>query len=138
MKTYRELLNYKTFEDRFEYLKLEGFVGDQTFGCKRYINQKFYHSKEWRDFRNYILLRDNGNDLGIAGRPIPFGFTVHHINPITEYDIVNNPRVILDPNNAILVSEETHKALHYGSIDSCVKDYIPRREGDTTLWKIIT
>lgn len=125
-----------TFDERFRYLKLDGHVGASTFGPDRVFNQMFYQSKEWRDFRNYIIARDCGMDLGC----VPLGqydrVVIHHLNPITMDDISTNSTSLLDPNNAITTTFATHNAIHFGdnkSIDA--RQYIERTPGDTCLWK---
>ena len=110
MKKYNELIQFETFEDRFEYLKMQGDVGQETFGFDRYLNQKFYKSEEWKKVRNDVIVRDKGNDLGIKDREIKENIIVHHINPITPDDIKNKEPWILDPENLICVSLDTHNA----------------------------
>lgn len=133
-KTYDELMTYKTFEERFEYLKLGGFVGKETFGYDRYLNQVLYRSPEWKQIRNRVIIRDNGCDLGIPGREIGDKILVHHINPITLEDIINRNPEIFNINNLITVSFNTHQAIHYSSSDILVKDPVERKPGDTKLW----
>ena len=134
MKTYSDLILLPDFISRFEYLKLGGKVGSDTFGFDRYLNQLFYSSKEWRDLRNHIIVRDSGCDLGIESRPIMTRILIHHINPMTLRDINNRNPLLLDPENLITVSFETHNAIHYGSIDMLPVDYIARQPGDTKWW----
>ena len=133
--TYSELIQIPDFLGRFNYLKLGGGIGEMTFGFERYLNQEFYHSKEWKQFRNEIIIRDNGNDLGVDGFQIGGKIIIHHINPITIADIRNGSPVVLDPENVICVSHRTHEAIHFGSEDLLV-DYFTtsRRPGDTKLW----
>lgn len=136
MKKYNELIQFETFEDRFEYLKMQGDVGQETFGFDRYLNQKFYKSEEWKKVRNDVIVRDKGNDLGIKDREIKENIIVHHINPITPDDIKNKEPWILDPENLICVSLDTHNALHYG--DSSLlpsTDITIRKPNDTSPWK---
>jgi len=134
-KSYLELRSLKTFEERFEYLRLFGSVGQSTFGFDRYMNQAFYNSREWRILRNKIIVRDNACDLGIQGRDIFRFVIVHHINPITAKDLENANSCAFDPNNLICVSDITHKAIHYGNLS--LVDSIPkeRKRGDTCLWE---
>ena len=123
-----------TLEERFEYLKLSGKVGAATFGGDRYLNQAFYRSPKWRSFRNKIILRDEGCDMGLEGYPIAKGIIVHHLNPLTIDDIENERGCVFDPENVICVSHYTHEAIHYGDkslIPSLPKERIP---GDTRLW----
>ena len=133
--TYSELIQIPDFLGRFNYLKLGGGIGEATFGFERYLNQEFYHSTEWRLFRNKIIIRDNGNDLGVDGFQIGGRIIIHHIKPITIADIRDGSPIVLDPENAICVSHKTHEAIHFGSEDLLV-DYFPtqRAPGDTKLW----
>jgi len=136
MKSYTELISLPTIEERFEYLKCTGVVGEDTFGGHRYLNQRFYTSPEWKQFRNQIIIRDSGCDMGFSGQEINGKIIIHHINPITIEDIVNrNPRV-LDPENAVCVSEITHKLIHYGEVDNYKRatQYTPRTPNDTCPW----
>ncbi len=134
-KTYRELIELPSFLERFEYLKLNGGVGRETFGSARWMNQDFYHSKEWKLIRNHIILRDDGCDLGIIGRPIRGQILIHHINPITEDHIEHADTLLLDPDNLICVSFMTHEAIHYGSAKLLPEDPIARYPNDTCPWK---
>ena len=133
--TYSELIQIPDFLGRFNYLKLGGGIGEQTFGFERYLNQEFYHSPEWKQFRHKIIIRDNGNDLGVDGFQIGGRIIIHHINPITIADIRDGSPIVLDPENVICVSHRTHEAIHFGSEDLLV-DYFPtvRSPGDTKLW----
>lgn len=135
MKTYTELCQLGSFIDRFNYLKLNGQVGDETFGCDRYINQIFYRSKEWRQFRRDMIIRDGGFDLGVSDRPIGGTVTLHHLNPITMDDIVRRDPKLLDPENVICVSDITHKAIHYGDENLLLSEPITRKPNDTVPWK---
>lgn len=114
IKTYSELIRIPTFEERYQYLRLLGTVGEETFGFKRWLNQEFYHSNEWLRFRNEIIVRDNGCDLGVEGFQIFGSIIIHHINPITYEDIVNNNPCVFDPNNVVCTKHTTHNAIHYG------------------------
>jgi hypothetical protein len=137
IKTYSELITLPTFLERYRYLRLGGLVGKETFGFDRYLNQKFYQTKEYKDFRRDIIVRDMGCDLGIEDREIQGLIIVHHINPITIDDIVNhNVKVLLDPENAICVSDITHKAIHYGNEDLLITEPIERSAFDTCPWKM--
>lgn len=136
IRTYSELLTFKTFEERFDYLKLNGVVGKDTFGFDRYMNQLLYHnSKEWKAVRNKVIVRDNGCDLGMEGYDILGRILVHHLNPITIDDIKNRSPTIFDLNNLICVSHNTHNAIHYGDENLLVKAPIERKLNDTCLWK---
>lgn len=134
-KTYSEMLLLPTFQERFEYVDLNGRVGELTHGENRYLNQRFYSSREWRLFRNAIIERDDGLDLGVKGHEILGQIVVHHIVPITVDMLLNQDPLLLDPNNTVCVSRQTHDAIHYGSYATAPQDYEPRRPGDTTLWK---
>ena len=134
-KSYLELITIPTFEERFEYLKLDGAVGKETFGYDRYLNQAFYSSKEWKDFRKRILIRDNGCDLACEGYELPSGIVIHHINPIDIEDVINRPWVLLDPNNAICTCHNTHNAIHYGDKNLLVTTPIVRTANDTCPWR---
>lgn len=135
-RSYSELIKLKTFKERFEYLALDGFVGEDTFGFDRYLNQDFYHSVEWRKFRREIIIRDEGFDLGLEDYPIRGRILIHHINPITASDIVDYTRMLMDPENVISCSKLTHNAIHYGSFDLLPKDPIERTKNDTCPWRI--
>lgn len=134
-KTYSEMMHLRTFEDRFEYLNLQGRVGELTHGSLRYLNQGFYTSREWRQFRNAIIERDDGCDLAIPDRAIYGPITIHHIVPVTIDMLIGHEEILMDPNNVVCVSAQTHKAIHYGELETAPQDYVPRRPGDTTLWK---
>lgn len=135
MKTYQEMSYLKTFEERFEYLKLYSNVGTDTFGPDRWINQNFYRSKEWKDTRNRVIIRDEGCELGIPGLAIGGKIYIHHINPITVDDFSNNTNKLFDLNNLVCVSFETHQAIHYGTAD-CLKTsgLTERKPNDTKVW----
>lgn len=136
IKTYSELITLPTFLDRFEYLKLNGKVGKDTFGYGRYLNQVFYKSQEWKKIRNQIILRDNGCDLGIDDRIITGRILIHHINPLTQYDIEHMTSYLLNPEYLICVSFETHNAIHYGDSGLLIPDQITERTAnDTCPWR---
>lgn len=124
-----------TFEERFEYLKLRGNVGAETFGSSRFLNQDFYRSNEWRSIRNEIIIRDNGMDMGLDGYPIFGPITIHHITPLTEEDLIEHSDILLDPDQLVCVSQKTHKAIHYGFFNSIDPDPVERRMHDTIPWK---
>lgn len=136
IKSYSELILLPTFEERFEYLSLDGTVGSDTFGFDRYLNQDFYRSKEWKQIRDYVIARDNGFDLGVYGYPIRGNIIIHHINPIMPEDIVRSKSVLLDPENLITTSHLTHNAIHYGSIDILVTTPVERKPNDTVPWRV--
>ena len=136
IRTYSELSKLKTFRERYEYLKLDGTVGEETFGFDRYINQMFYKSEEWKRIRNYVITRDNGCDLGIQDRKIIDSvILVHHMNPITKEDIINKNEILLDPEYLITTIKPTHDAIHYGDESLLVEDLIVRSKNDTCPWK---
>lgn len=135
IRTYSELITLPTFKERFEYLSLKGCVGKETFGWERYINQAFYRSKEWKDIRNFVIVRDCGCDLGIPGREIPDRILIHHMNPILPKDIVLSNDFILDPEYLICTTHNTHEAIHYGSEDLLISEPVERMPNDTCPWK---
>jgi hypothetical protein len=135
IKTYSELIRLPTFEDRFEYLKLKGSVGKDTFGHDRYLNQVFYSSMEWRRLRDEIIIRDNGCDLGIEGREIGGKVYIHHLNPLGANDILTHSEYLVNPEYLICVSFETHNAIHYGDINLLPRDPIERKRNDTCPWR---
>ncbi len=136
MRTYAELKQLKTFMERFRYLKLEGTIGEETFGFDRYLNQVFYTSQEWRHVRDIVVARDNGNDLGVNGFAISKrNLIVHHMNPIRVEDILERKGTILDPEYLICVSRATHQAIHYGNLDLLPKELVERKPNDTCPWK---
>lgn len=136
IKTYSELVTLPTFEERYRYLKLGGEVGRETFGFDRWLNQVFYNSKEWKTFRRDIIVRDMGCDLGIVGRPIGGLIFIHHIEPIKLDDILHRRlEVLLNPDNAICVSFETHNAIHYGDESLLVTLPVERTPNDTCPWR---
>lgn len=136
IKTYSELLKLKTFKERYEYLKLDSAVCEETFGFDRYINQMFYKSDEWKRVRNYVITRDNGCDLGIQDRKIIDSvILVHHMNPITKEDIINKNEILLDPEYLITTIKPTHNAIHYGDESLLNDDLVIRSKNDTCPWK---
>ena len=135
IKTYSELITIPTFEERFEYLKLDGQVGVETFGFNRYLNQAFYKSDEWLSIRDYVITRDNGCDLGMEGYEIYGRILIHHINPITKDDIIQRSRNLLDRENLITTVKRTHDAIHYGDSNLLMKAPIERRKNDTCPWR---
>lgn len=137
IRTYTELQSYLTFEERLTYLSLKGIVGEQTFGFDRWINQYFYQrSNEWKSIRDYVIIRDSGCDLGIAGYDIPDRIYVHHMNPITVDDLKNNTDFLLNPEYLICTSFSTHQAIHYGKTDLIKMNTKDRFKNDTCPWKI--
>ena len=149
-RCYTELVRLRTFEDRFNYLKLNGRVGDATFGYGRYLNQVFYKSKEWLAIRDYVIVRDNGCDLGIDGRELSYetytdrkgklrrigSIYIHHMNPLSIEDIENETANLKDPEFLICCSFDTHQAIHYGDKDLLLQDFVERKPNDTCPWKL--
>lgn len=133
-KCYRELKRLKTFEERFEYLRLRGSVGKETFGFDRIFNQMFYSSEEWRRVRSRVIARDLACDLGIEGYELEKGIYIHHMNPISIVDIQTASDFLLNPENLICVSFSTHNAIHYGT-DRCRSLWAERKPNDTCPWK---
>ena len=134
IRRYSELRHIPTFEERFDYLKLNGSVGRETFGFDRYINQRFYTSKEWRDVRHHVIARDLGLDLGAEGYEINSRILIHHMNPIVVDDILHKNDDILDPEFLITTCHNTHNAIHYGDSSLLPKPLVERSRGDTKLW----
>lgn len=133
--TYSECIELPTFEERYRYLRLTGIVGEQTFAHQRHLNQTFYTSREWRDLRNHIITRDLGRDLACEGYEIFDAIYIHHINPITPDDVLHRSKSLLDPENLITVSLDTHNAIHYGTLETSRFVGHVRTEGDTILWR---
>lgn len=134
IRTYSELCKLPTFKERFNYLSLDGLVGQDTFGFERYLNQRFYRSREWKQLRNKIIVRDNGCDLGIDGREIFGRVIIHHMNPVGVEDIENASEYLLNPEYLICVSHLTHNAIHYGDENIFPEEFVERSPGDTKLW----
>lgn len=135
IRTYSELILLPTFKERYEYLRLNGVVGENTFGWERYINQDFYHSQEWKHIRDYVIIRDNGCDLAVDGYFIGSRIYIHHMNPVTAKDIVHRSRLVIDPEFLICVSLDTHNAIHYGDANKLRQEPVIRRPNDTCPWK---
>lgn len=133
-RRYSELRQIESFEERYRYLALRGRVGESTFGFDRWVNQAFYKSREWRQTRDQVIVRDNGCDLGVAGYEIRHGLYIHHLNPITLRQIESGDPCILDPENLITVTHNTHNAIHYGDERMLPRPLVERRPGDTKLW----
>lgn len=134
-RTYSELMSLPTFMERFNYLKLDGFVGKETFGFDRYLNQDFYNSYEWRKLRRDVIIRDNGCDLAVPDREIYGRVIVHHLNPINLNDILDFSNYLMNPEYLITVSSFTHNAIHFGDSELVDRDPIVRRPNDTCPWK---
>lgn len=133
-RSYHDLIRLPTFEERFRYLSLGGEVGVATFGFDRYLNQQFYRSREWRNLRHEIIVRDMGCDLGYDGYEIHESIYIHHLNPMTVADVESSDPRILDPDNLICVTHRTHNAIHYGDERLLPRKLVERRPGDTKLW----
>lgn len=125
----------KTFEERYQYLRLDGVIGEDTFGFDRYLNQIFYRSKRWKRVRDKVIVRDNGCDLGIEGHEIYGKVLIHHMNPITIRDIENESDFLLNPEYLICVTHNTHNAIHYGDEGLLMKGPIERTKNDMCPWR---
>lgn len=137
IRTYTELSKLSTFEERFKYLQLtDGRVGEDTFGFDRYLNQQFYKTAEWRRIRDQLILRDDGCDLGVNGYQIYGRIIIHHMNPITKYDILRQSDYLTNPDYLICTTHNTHNAIHYGDESSLVTVPVERTKNDTCPWKI--
>lgn len=134
VRTYTELLKYPTFEDRFNYLMLKGGVGQETFGFDRWLNQRFYNSDEWKNIRDFVIIRDGGCDLAMDGHEIYDKIIVHHMNPIEQSDIMHSSDILINPEYLVCVSHRTHNAIHYGDASLLTTAPIERRPGDTCPW----
>lgn len=134
-RSFSELIRLQTFEERFEYLALSGSVGRSTFGYDRYINQRFYTSREWKLVRDEVIVRDSGRDLSMLGYEIHDRVYIHHMNPMDAQSIIDEDQNILDPEFLICTSHRTHNAIHYGDKSLLRQPLVERRPGDTRLWK---
>lgn len=135
IRTYSELILLPTFEERFEYLRLDGKVGESTFGFDRYLNQLFYKSDEWRAIRDLVIVRDNGCDLGMPDREIRSRILIHHMNPITKDDILRRSDFLLNTEYLITTVKNTHDAIHYSDDSLLIKNPVERRKYDTCPWR---
>lgn len=135
IRTYSELITLPTFTERYKYLRIGGTVGADTFGFDRYLNQAFYKSEEWKSIRRHVIIRDCGCDLGIEGREIYERILIHHINPISEEDILDRSDYLLNPEYLISTSHRTHNAIHYGDDSILIDVPLERRKNDTCPWK---
>jgi hypothetical protein len=133
MKSFSELIKCETFEERLDYLMIGSVVGQETFGYSRPLNQQLYTSSRWKRVRDKILIRDNGEDLGLI--PIKNKVIIHHINPITIEDIEYNRSILFDPDNLICTSQSTHNTIHFGDKKQLQKEWKPREKHDTIPWK---
>ena len=135
IRTYSELMELTTFEERFRYLKLEANVGDATFGFDRYLNQQFYHSSEWKSLRNEIIIRDNACDLAVPDHELSKRIIIHHMNPITKDDLIHQTDYLLNPEYLICTSHKTHQAIHYGDENLLFETIVERSKNDTCPWR---
>lgn len=135
IRTYSELSQLKTFRERYEYLRLNGKVGEETFGFDRYLNQIFYKSDEWKAIRDFVIVRDNGCDLGVEGYDIHGKILIHHMNPILVEDILKRSDFILNPDYLITTVLSTHNAIHYGDDSLLITLPIERTRNDTCPWR---
>lgn len=133
-RSYTELSQIESFEERFHYLSLQGQVGEVTFGSDRWLNQAFYRSRQWKLVRNHVIVRDNGCDLGIPGFDIHTRIYIHHMNPMSVRDITHAEEAILDPEFLITTTHRTHNAIHYGDESLLARPLVDRQVGDTKLW----
>lgn len=135
MRTYSELIQLPTFKERYEYLRLGGLVGQDTFGFDRYLNQKFYHSPEWKRIRRDVIIRDEGRDLALEGYELHGEIIVHHMNPILPNDLVDVSEILINPEFLVCVSKRTHDAIHFG--DASLLPQLPneRTPNDMCPWK---
>lgn len=134
MRTYDELLALDDYFDRYKYLRINQGVCERTFGGYRWLNQRFYQSREWKDIRNEVILRDNGFDMGHPDYPINGRIYIHHMNPMQPLDLKHGNAAVLDPKYLISVSMRTHQAIHYGDDGLLPKPLVARLPGDTVLW----
>lgn len=134
IRSYSELRSLSTFEERFDYLRLRGDVGRDTFGSERYMNQNFYRSHEWSNIRHHVIARDLGRDLGVEGYDIHEKIIVHHMNPMLPEDLIHSEESILDPEFLITTTMITHNAIHYGRSPQSPRIMVERQPGDTKLW----
>ena len=134
-RCYTDLIQLPTFKERYEYLRLTGIVGRDTFGFDRYLNQKFYHSAEWKKIRRDVIIRDEGRDLAMEGYELQDNIFIHHMNPMVPEDLINVPEWILNPEYLVCVSKRTHDAIHFG--DASILPQLPmeRTPNDTCPWK---
>ena len=135
IRSYNELITYSSFQERLAYLKLGTGVGRPTFGFDRWLNQRFYASREWKMARDNVIVRDNGCDLGVAGYEIHTEPLVHHMNPMVPDDIVHGEEWIINPDFLVLTTHKTHNMIHYGAEDTKTPPVVVERQpGDTKLW----
>lgn len=134
IRTYSDLIKLNSFEERYEYLRLKGSVGKETFGFDRYMNQQFYRSTQWKHIRNHVIARDLGLDLAMDGYEIFDKIIIHHMNPMSVDDLVHGEEDILDPEFLICTTHKTHNAIHYGDKSLLALPLVERSFNDTKLW----
>lgn len=137
MKTYSELIKLPTFEERFQYLQCTNAIGSETLGSLRWVAEDFYRTKEWKDLRRFVTIRDNGCDLAIDDRPI-LGekAIIHHLKPLTEEDFRDRTIFLLDPEFMVLTTHITHNAIHYGDKHLLARSLpVIRSANDTSPWR---
>lgn len=135
IRTYSELIKLPTFKERYEYLRLQGVIGDTTFGSNRYLNQKFYKSDAWLAVRDAVIIRDNGCDLAMPDRMIDGTILIHHMNPISVQDVIHGSDSLLNPEYLICVTKMTHNAIHYSDENILIPELIERTKNDTCPWR---
>ena len=138
IRTYTELISIDSYLDRFEYLKLCGKVGEITFGGHRYLNQAFYNSKMWKDFKREVIIRDNGCDMAYKDKPFQGHerIIIHHLNPLKIEDVIYQTELLMDFENVVAVSFDTHQAIHYGDKSLLpINTFVIRRPNDTIPWR---
>lgn len=135
IRTYSELITLPTFKERYQYLRLNGRVGEETFGFDRWLNQKFYKDPEWLRVRDEVIIRDNGCDLAMPGHEIHSRIIIHHMNPIRKEDILQRSQYLLDPEFLICTIKNTHDAIHYGDEKLLIIGPVERKQNDTCPWK---
>jgi hypothetical protein len=135
IRTYSELTKLQTFDERYKYLQLNGAVGKETFGFDRYLNQIFYKSQEWKSVRDFVIVRDNGCDLGVEGYEIQGRILIHHMNPILPKDIETQSELLLNPEYLISTILSTHNAIHYGDVNLLTRTPVERSKNDTCPWR---
>lgn len=134
-KTYTDLIKLSTFADRFHYLSIGGEVGRETFGFERYLNQRFYHSREWKLIRDHVIARDYGCDMALPNHEISGRIIIHHMNPILSTDIIHGTEFLMDPEFLVCVSHNTHNAIHYGDESLLTLEFTERQVNDTCPWR---
>lgn len=138
LRTYSELIRIPTYEERFEFLRTNSKVSDITFGSKRYLIEEFYRSKEWLSIRDYVITRDQAYDLAFHSDIYLLNsrIEIHHINPVTDYDVIHHTDLLVDPEFLITTYHLTHKAIHYGNLDTLrAVRFANRSQNDTCPWR---